>query len=1056
MNKLTKLFSVLLLLMASIGTSWAATVSIPQVLGQFIDWNNATLGNCNVENNGKNIGSTHNGSTATFSLSNATAQEYFMTMKTGANNLTAVLTITVKDGTNQVFTTEREVVNTGSWTPSTLHNFSLGELPKSDDLSLEIKVKSTTGSYAGNYGDLAIYAASQYDQVPSANNITLNAGTHTGARYESANDNIGYITNNTSSIYTVYNTENAYINMKMDVIGFYNEGKVKVTINDAFTGAKEAEQTFDITEGGNGQVFEIAEPILKGLKTIRMDYTNTAGGFIMNYSHLQFNKRADYSPSDVLTLKNISVEGVSLPAEAVEALKNDGGSYTLSGSVYTSVPAVAATLSNLSPAAISSKVNSNNVVYTIKGANYQSTLTVEGLSIFTPGADDKTVLLKFTGDGKEGAGNWSNGLYSLLSSSLDGWSGSSFKLNSTDNTITVPSNIKVKQFVFKELGSNYASSNPSAITSFTAGDATIIMPTKHNYTTLSEGKYDLIINIENHKAGDPIAFKIEGGGQPTAWFELVVEETTDGNPVVTSQNAIVVDNHAVITLSFDREVKSATTTFNGKTITADGGSTTLTFLVWDLEYNKDYSFVVANTAIKDNYGNAAIDNVTVPFSTSAKSVVTMAAYDYVVSNATELDAAIAELAVSNKIATADRKTVFLKNGNYTYGTLTGSYQHNVSLKIDNWNSIHNVSLIGESKDGVIIEGTTDGITSSTIDLGDGQGNYLQDITIRNNYDFRAPTLKGVSVAVTGGNKTILKNVAMQASQDTYVTGKRTYLEDCDIYGTTDFICGGGDIYFERCNLIIGNKAGAVISAPSTNADVKWGYVFQNCVVKADEGATLVTDKNWNLGRPWQNEPRTYYLNTKLEVLCSDAGWTNMSNVVTHFYEYKSVDKNGKLIDLSVRKNSPTSTNTYSPVLTDEEAEKFTLRNVLGGSDSWEAVGYTKQCPATVAAISDDTFSWNAVEDALCYVIFKDGAYYANVTATSFNLTEEGSYTVCAANEMGGLGAVSNVVEYNNATGITTIAGKDMERNAAFNITGQRVDGKAKGIIIINGKKLINK
>lgn len=1056
MNKLTKLFSVLLLLMASIGTSWAATVSIPQVLGQYIDWNDATLGNCNVENNGKNIGSTHNGSTATFSLSNATAQEYFMTMKTGANNLTAVLTITVKDGANQVFTTEREVVNTGSWTPSTLHNFSLGELPKSDNLSLEIKVKSTTGSYAGNYGDLAIYAASQYDQVPSANNITLNAGTHTGARYESANDNIGYITNNTSSIYTVYNTENAYINMKMDVIGFYNGGKVKVTINDAFTGAKEAEQTFDITEGGNGQVFEIAEPILKGLKTIRMDYTNTAGGFIMNYSHLQFNKRADYSPSDVLTLKNISVEGVSLPAEAVEALKNDGGSYTLSGSVYTSVPEVAATLSNLSPAAISSKVNSNNVVYTIKGANYQSTLTVEGLSIFTPGADDKTVQLKFTGDGKEGAGNWSNGLYSLLSSSLDGWSGSSFKLNSTDNTITVPSNIKVKQFVFKELGSNYASSDPSAITSFTTGDATIIMPTKHNYTTLSEGKYDLIINIENHKAGDPIAFKIEGGGQPTAWFELVVEETTDGNPVVTSQNAIVVDNHAVITLSFDREVKSATTTFNGKTITADGGSTTLTFLVWDLEYNKDYSFVVANTAIKDNYGNAAIDNVTVPFSTSAKSVVTMAAYDYVVSNATELDAAIAELAVSNKIATADRKTVFLKNGNYTYGTLTGSYQHNVSLKIDNWNSIHNVSLIGESKDGVIIEGTTDGVTSSTIDLGDGQGNYLQDITIRNNYDFRAPTLKGVSVAVTGGNKTILKNVAMQASQDTYVTGKRTYLEDCDIYGTTDFICGGGDIYFERCNLIIGNKAGAVISAPSTNADVKWGYVFQNCVVKADEGATLVTDKNWNLGRPWQNEPRTYYLNTKLEVLCSDAGWTNMSNVVTHFYEYKSVDKNGKLIDLSVRKNSPTSTNTYSPVLTDEEAEKFTLRNVLGGSDSWEAVGYTKQCPATVAAISDDTFSWNAVEDALCYVIFKDGAYYANVTATSFNLTEEGSYTVCAANEMGGLGAVSNVVEYNNATGITTIAGKDIERNAAFNITGQRVDGKAKGIIIINGKKLINK
>lgn len=1052
MNRLSKLFSVLLLLTASIGTSWAATVSIPQALGQYIDWNDATLSNCNVENGGKNIGSTHSGSTATFSLSNATAQEYFMTMKTGANNLTAVLVITVKDGSNQVFTTEREVENTGSWTPSTLHNFSLGELPVSDNLSLEIKVKSTTASYAGNYGDLAIYAASQYDQIPSTNNLNLEAGSHNGARYENANDNIGYITNNTYSIYTVYNNENAYINMKMDVIGYYNGGKVKVTINDAFTGAKEAEQTFDITAGGNDQVFEIAEPILQGLKTIRMDYTNTAGGFIMNYSHLQFNKRADYSPSDVLTLKNVSVDGVSLSDEAVKALKEDGGSYTLSGNIYTSVPTVAATLSNLSPAAITSKVNADNVVYTLKGTNYQSTLTVEGLSIFTPGADDKTIQLKYTSDGKEGAGNWSNGLYSLLSSSLDGWPGSSFKLNSTDNTITVPSNIKVKQFIFKELGSNYASSNPSAITSFTTGDATIIMPTKHNYTTLSDGKYDLIINIENHKAGNPIAFTIEGGGQPTAWFELVVEETTDGNPVVTSQNATVVDNHAVITLNFDREVKSATTIFNGKTITADGGSTTLMFQVWDLEYNKDYSFVVEKTAIKDNYDNTATENVTVTFSTGSAPVVAQAAYDYVVSNATELDAAIAELAVSNKVATAERKTVFLKNGNYTYGTLTGSYQHNVSLKIDNWNSIHNVSLIGESKDGVIIEGTTDGITSSTIDLGDGQGNYLQDLTIRNNYDFRASTLKGVSVAVTGGNKTILKNVAMQASQDTYVTGKRTYLEDCDIYGTTDFICGGGDIYFERCNLIIGNKAGAVISAPSTSADVKWGYVFQNCVVKADEGANLVTDKSWNLGRPWQNEPRTYYLNTKLEVLCSDAGWTNMSNLVTHFYEYKSVDKNGNLIDLSVRKNSPTSLNTYSPILTDEEAAKFTLRNVLGGCDSWEAVKYTQQMEApTGVASANSKLTWNAVENARCYVVFKNGEYFANTTATELDITDNGTYTVRAANEMGGLGAPSTDI----STGISNVK-RDISTGATYNLIGQRVLANAKGIVIINGKKYNNK
>ena len=171
------------------------------------------------------------------------------------------------------------------------------------------------------------------------------------------------------------------------------------------------------------------------------------------------------------------------------------------------------------------------------------------------------------------------------------------------------------------------------------------------------------------------------------------------------------------------------------------------------------------------------------------------------SNADELDAAIAALKVSNKTADAARKTDKKKNGNYSYGTLTGPYQYNVSLKIDNWNDIYNVSLIGESKDGVLIEGTTDGITSSTLNLGNGTGIYLQDMTIRNNYDYPAAD-KGVSVAVTGGNKAILKNVAMQACQDTYVTGKRTYLEGCDIYGTVDFICGGGDILFKENNLTL--------------------------------------------------------------------------------------------------------------------------------------------------------------------------------------------------------------------------------------------------------------
>lgn len=98
MNKLRHLF--LLTVLSVIGTAMAKaeTVSIPQELGKYINWNDATLSNCKSENSGANIGSTGSKTVVTFTLSNTTEQEYFMEMKTGAQNLTAVLTITIKNG----------------------------------------------------------------------------------------------------------------------------------------------------------------------------------------------------------------------------------------------------------------------------------------------------------------------------------------------------------------------------------------------------------------------------------------------------------------------------------------------------------------------------------------------------------------------------------------------------------------------------------------------------------------------------------------------------------------------------------------------------------------------------------------------------------------------------------------------------------------------------------------------------------------------------------------------------------------------------------------------
>ncbi|MBQ2571760.1 MAG: hypothetical protein II579_04780, partial [Treponema sp.] len=129
-------------------------------------------------------------------------------------------------------------------------------------------------------------------------------------------------------------------------------------------------------------------------------------------------------------------------------------------------------------------------------------------------------------------------------------------------------------------------------------------------------------------------------------------------------------------------------------------------------------------------------------------------------------------------------------------------------------------------------------------------------------------------------------------QDTQVTGERSYFDHCRIQGSVDYICGGGDHFYDQCELIMENT-GSVISAPATTSTTKWGYVFSHCTIDRAEagiGATMKDKGDYSLSRPWQNYPATYYLFTKMNILPTDNGYAGMSNLPTRFYEYGSVDK----------------------------------------------------------------------------------------------------------------------------------------------------------------------
>ena len=146
----------------------------------------------------------------------------------------------------------------------------------------------------------------------------------------------------------------------------------------------------------------------------------------------------------------------------------------------------------------------------------------------------------------------------------------------------------------------------------------------------------------------------------------------------------------------------------------------------------------------------------------------------------------------------------------------------------------------------------------------------------------------------------------------------------------------------------------------------------------------------------------------------------MAELPTHFFEYGSIDGDGEPVDLSGRTNSPSSTNAYNPVLTAEEAAAYTLRNVLGGTDSWLPTEETAVSQAPVVAIEGSTLRWADLDDARCYVVFRDGQYLDNTTATSYELPGEGTYTVRSANANGGLGGESAPVRY--ATEVALPAG----------------------------------
>ena len=268
----------------------------------------------------------------------------------------------------------------------------------------------------------------------------------------------------------------------------------------------------------------------------------------------------------------------------------------------------------------------------------------------------------------------------------------------------------------------------------------------------------------------------------------------------------------------------------------------------------------------------------------------------------------------NVDSAASRLYVMIPNGVYDLGerTLTPIWGHNIAL-------------VGESMEGTIIKNApsveNEGISKTAVFLNRGHNTYVQDLTLKNDLDYYHSGAAGRAVCWQDkGNYTIFKRVRMLSYQDTYYSHSEEcyhYFEDSEIHGTVDFICGAGDVYFNRC-LIVTEKRNPdgsgrnVIAAPRTSA-TKYGYVFDHCTIRNDESA-------FYFGRAWHTHPRCAWLNTTLETPeklgAERFDPHGLRSVDNEFFEYNTMDANGH--------NITPKSNVVRFVVNDEQCDAETI------------------------------------------------------------------------------------------------------------------------------------
>ncbi len=564
-----------------------------------------------------------------------------------------------------------------------------------------------------------------------------------------------------------------------------------------------------------------------------------------------------------------------------------------------------------------------------------------------------------------------------------------------------------------------------------------------------------------------------------------VEEDKDA-PVVTAtvpaDGATGISATGKITISYDEKIESANSngavTLNDMVLTPTWSNRSVSFDYSALDYNTEYTFQMPAGYVKDRFGNVSTKAVKIVFTTMQRPTVTKALYDFVVPTDGTIDEALA--AANNRTDKNSRYRVFIMNSTEPYvfhpqGTVTGgdgnTYDNPTSVL-----TAANTSFIGESVEGVVLTNVTppatwdngfgpacplEGIGKGDVLQIKGQNSYFQNLTIKTSMG----DAHGRDIAVNDqSNRTIFKDACLWGYQDTYVSNNQNgkfYFEGGIIRGRTDYICGKGDVYYNK--VTFRQVKDGYLAVPSVPK--KYGYILQSCKITGDADGV---DGKYTLGRPWgKGTPIALFIDTEMEVAPSAIGWSEMSGgyakrmaeygshrpngsaVSTEgrktFFDAYDKDDNGNIIE-STRRNEPNN-----PILTAEEAAVPTLDVVMGQDDGWQPTLATEQAPVPENVVANNaTLTWDDSNYTLLWAICKDDVVVAFTKTPTYTVKEKGTYSVRAANEMGGLSAASEAVVVSTTTGIRNINEQDnaIAVTGIYTIDGKRLDKMQRGLNIV--------